>query len=62
MWSDDFLEYDYIGAPWPNSKNGKVDLKKYNKNIADQIIENIDKNQVENGGFSLRSKNFRIQF
>ena len=40
-------------------KNGKEDLKRnIIKNIADQIIENIDKNQVGNGGFSLRSKKF----
>ena len=23
MWSDDFLKYDYIGAPWPNEPKGK---------------------------------------
>lgn len=34
MWSDEFLEYDYIGAPWPWEA----------------------KNNVGNGGFSLRSK------
>jgi len=33
-WSDEFLSYDYIGAPWPNK----------------------NKNNVGNGGFSLRSK------
>lgn len=40
MWSDEFLEYDYIGAPWPEFliKEGP---KIYN---------------VGNGGFSLRSK------
>jgi len=59
IWSDKFLEYDYIGAPWPNSKKWKKRFKKkYNKKIADQIIQNIDKNQVGNGGFSLRSKKF----
>ena len=39
-------------------KNGKIDLKKYNKEISDQIVQNINRNQVGNGGFSLRSKKF----
>lgn len=40
MWDDEFYNYDYIGAPWPDFliKHGP---KKYN---------------VGNGGFSLRSK------
>jgi len=45
-WSNDFLEYDYIGPPWPaiiGSSSGNIDL---------------DKNRVGNGGFSLRSKKF----
>jgi hypothetical protein len=47
IWQDSFLEYDYIGAPWPetilapNTKEGRFTL---------------DKNRVGNGGFSLRSK------
>lgn len=47
VWRDSFLEYDYIGAPWPetilapNTKDGRFGL---------------DKNRVGNGGFSLRSK------
>lgn len=36
-WTDEFFEYDYIGAPW-------LDMK--------------SKNNVGNGGFSLRSKKF----
>ena len=59
MWLDEYLEYDYIGAPWPNSRKWKSRFKKkYNKQTADQITKNIDKNQVGNGGFSLRSKKF----
>jgi hypothetical protein len=42
-WSDEFLNYDYIGAPWPIRKNS------YNAN--DGTIS-----RVGNGGFSLRSK------
>jgi len=44
-WNNQFMEYDYIGAPWANyllMSNG-------------QVIR-VDKNHVGNGGFSLRSK------
>jgi Protein of unknown function (DUF5672) len=40
-WQDKFLEYDYIGAPWPNW-NDKYTIG--------------PKTNVGNGGFSLRSK------
>lgn len=40
-WTNEFLKYDYIGAPWRLNAG----------------IENVDKNnRVGNGGFSLRSK------
>jgi hypothetical protein len=41
MWDDDFLKYDYIGAPWAPSLLGKGIPKKFT---------------VGNGGFSIRSK------
>lgn len=40
LWRDEFLEYDYIGAPWPSKTHY----------VGDQEI------RVGNGGFSLRSK------
>lgn len=40
-WSDEFFNYDYIGAPWP--KNSFIDDK-------GECV------RVGNGGFSLRSK------
>jgi hypothetical protein len=45
-WTNEFLEYDYIGAPWYWLRNIAIrsDHKEYNGNI------------VGNGGFSLRSK------
>ena len=46
-WDAKFLEFDYIGAPWPPF----VGL--YN---SAQITFSFDKNRVGNGGFSLRSK------
>jgi len=42
-WRDEFLNYDYIGAPWPKKE--------------DAYIDPFGKHQrVGNGGFSLRSK------
>lgn len=40
-WSEDFLKYDYIGAPWPKN----IHFTKEGVNV-----------RVGNGGFSLRSK------
>lgn len=45
FWNDGFLQYDYIGAPWP-----KTILKEF---VADP---NCMPNWVGNGGFSLRSR------
>lgn len=45
-WNPIFLEYDYIGAPWP------MDLKLQPGNIPLDLTPN----SVGNGGFSLRSK------
>ncbi len=42
-WTDEFLNYDYIGAPWPYQQNSYVT----------PFDEHI---RVGNGGFSLRSK------
>src|SRR5262245_61837966 len=47
-WDDKFLDYDYVGAPWPQSLvvvNG-----------ARHSLPKLDRNSVGNGGFSLRSK------
>lgn len=43
LWTDDFLNYDYIGAPWRLRKDAYIDP------FGNQI-------RVGNGGFSLRSK------
>ena len=44
LWKEEFLKFDYIGAPWSN----KIQV---NPNL----ILNLEKNTVGNGGFSLRS-------
>jgi len=43
LWDDGFLNYDYIGAPWPIKKNAYVDPFGNHQ-------------RVGNGGFSLRSQ------
>jgi len=47
LWSDSFLDYDYIGAPW---------IKNENEEPFGWVAEY--KNPVGNGGFCLRSKKF----
>ena len=44
LWKDEFLEFDYIGAPWS-------DEVRVNPNL----VLDMRKNLVGNGGFSLRS-------
>ena len=29
IWDDNFLDYDYIGAPWPTEYNLEKDGKRY---------------------------------
>jgi len=50
MWDDDFFNYDYLGAVWPdhNVKNSEW--------IPLHIRHSDVLNRVGNGGFSLRSK------
>jgi len=43
---DDFLKYDYVGAPWPIHQDEHINQKEYG---------------VGNGGFSLRSKSKMIE-
>lgn len=54
MWSDEFLKYDYIGAPWDKllSQRGL-----WMCNMGVFSIDNVPI-IVGNGGFSLRSKRF----
>jgi predicted O-linked N-acetylglucosamine transferase (SPINDLY family) len=50
LWSEEFLNYDYIGAPWRNQSH-LVNSQGQTVDILD-----LNKNRVGNGGFSLRSK------
>jgi|TARA_B100001964_G_scaffold243757_1_gene322747 hypothetical protein len=45
LWREEFLDFDYIGAPWPNKVL-----------INPNFIINMKENCVGNGGFSLRSR------
>ena len=44
LWKKEFLEFDYIGAPWSDKVH-----------INPNLVLNMEKNPVGNGGFSLRS-------
>jgi len=46
VWNREFLEYDYVGAPWPE----RVTVRPGNRSLT------LDRNRVGNGGFSLRSR------
>ena len=44
LWKDEFLKFDYIGAPWSDKIR-----------VSPNLVLNMEKNLVGNGGFSLRS-------
>jgi len=52
LWNDEFLKYDYIGAPWIYSLHIFT-------NVVDEKIKQRPREQINlvgNGGFTLRSK------
>ena len=51
LWNPEFLKYDYIGAPWPDSEAWK------NLQVGKKYMT-PSWNRVGNGGFSLRSRKF----
>lgn len=55
LWDDEFFNYDYIGAPWPDDE---VWLNLQYEKIRDSFIMNGGNARIGNGGFSLRSKKF----
>lgn len=57
LWTDEFLEYDYIGAPWPSEKDS-VWIELQTPRMRPYMYKNLAKNRVGNGGFSLRSKKY----
>lgn len=46
LWDDDYLNYDYIGAPFNN----------FGMSVCEEFMKKTCSNRVGNGGFSLRSK------
>lgn len=46
IWTDEFLDYDYVGAPWPEQVRVRA---------GDWLLQ-LDCNRVGNGSFSLRSR------
>ena len=57
-WKDEFLNFDYIGAPWPLDGKWNKRWNSYPREMASKIITNLTFNRIGNGGFSLRSKKF----
>lgn len=55
LWTDEFFEYDYIGAPWPDNDTW---LNLQSQAVRDAFNKHHRKVRVGNGGFSLRSKKF----
>jgi len=45
LWKDEFLQFDYIGAPWSEKLR-----------VSQSLVLDMKKNRVGNGGFSLRSR------
>ena len=64
LWKEKFLEFDYIGAPWPN----KIQMNPSTSRVLSSIfigssglpgpipVLNMKENCVGSGGFSLRSR------
>lgn len=55
LWDDEYLQYDYIGAPWP-SEESWIDLQLQEQQP--YMRKNFKFNRVGNGGFCIRSKKF----
>lgn len=53
LWNQSFLEYDYIGAPWPYS-NVFENSKRW-PSVHEKMLQSNENYQVGNGGFTLRS-------
>ena len=55
LWSDEFLNYDYVGAPWPDDPSWIEAQFPLTRSI---FLANEKRCRVGNGGFSLRSRRF----
>ena len=56
LWKEEFLEFDYIGGPWPNKIEMKPNLVGTPGLPGPIPILNMKENCVGSGGFSLRSR------
>ena len=56
LWKEEFLEFDYIGAPWPNKIQMDPNLVGSPGLPGPIPILNMKENRVGTGGFSLRSR------
>ncbi len=56
LWKEEFLKFDYIGAPWPNKIQMDPNLVGSPGLPGPIPILNMKENCVGSGGFSLRSR------
>ena len=60
LWKEEFLEFDYIGAPWPNeiriTQSYLNQHPELGSRISSPLVLNMKENCVGGGGFSLRSR------
>jgi len=56
LWSDEFFDYDYIGAPWPLPGTEWMADHRFMNSDGEVLDSFSNKYRVGNGGFSLRSK------
>jgi len=54
LWNPDFMNYDYIGAPWP-SYNLENSCRRWGL-VKDAYEKSYKSYKIGNGGFSIRSK------
>lgn len=59
LWDDDFMQYDYIGAPWP--KHTVLGTSRNFPEIYKDVLDSGVQYLVGNGGFTLRSKKMMEQ-
>jgi hypothetical protein len=55
LWTDEFFEYDYLGAPWPDDDLWVSKMWPVTRTIYES---NKRQSRIGNGGFSLRSAKF----
>lgn len=56
LWTNEFLNYDYIGAPWPLPGTEWMADRRFMNSDGEVLDSFSNKYRVGNGGFNIRSK------